>query len=536
MADPVTSITIVGGGTAGWLAATFLRTKCAAKINVTLIESPNVPTVGVGEATVPHMPATLREMGIDDQEFMRRCNASIKMGVMFNNWNVDRKGRFIRYMNPFASPPQLQGIEIGHYFQAFGAGKRDYIQSFSPLTDLFESYKSVFALNGGEDDPMPRAGYAYHLDAVKFAGMLAELGRERGVTHILDDVDDVELNETGHVAALQLREKGRHPVQLIIDCTGFRGMIIQKALGEPFQSYSDYLGNDRAMALQIPHPDPTRIRAATQSTALGAGWSWAVPLFNRIGTGYVFSSAHRTDDQAAAEFLAHLGDTAPKGAEPRVIPMRVGRSRQAWVKNCVALGLSGGFIEPLESTAIHMIDMGLRWLLQYFPSQDYEESTRAAYNKVSDDMFNEVRDFIGLHYRLNNRTDDPYWIDSRTELKISDRLEHLLDLWQHQLPVNLDIPSAHLFSYKTYVAVLLGKRVYETGYGSDRLNRSFALPEQPWKEFLRKTAARNRAVVAYKTDHYRTLLALRGELGAGGRVASGLGELEPVGDATSALF
>ncbi len=534
MARPVTSITIVGGGTAGWLAAVFLRTKCAARISVTLVESPNVPTVGVGEATVPHMPATLRELGIDDRSFFQRCNASFKMGVMFRGWNVDHKGRPIAYMNPFASPPRLDGLEVGQFFQAHGAGKRDYIQSFSPLMDLLEAYKCPISFDG-KNDPMPKVGYAYHLDAGGFAAMLAEIGRARGVTHVLDDVDAVELDARGHVAALSLRETGRHPVELVIDCTGFRGLIIRDALGEPFESYADYLGNDRAMALQIPHPDPARLPAATSSTALGAGWSWSVPLFHRIGTGYVFSSAHRSDDQARDEYMAHLGDTAPDGAEPRVIPMRIGRSRRAWVKNCVALGLSGGFIEPLESTAIHMIDMGLRWLLEYFPSLDFEESTRAAYNRVADGMYDEVRDFICLHYRLNNRSDDPYWIDARTQLKISDRLAHLLDLWQYQLPNRLDIPSAHLFDYPTFTAVLLGKQVYRNGYGADRLNRAQAVPEKPWKDFLRQSAARNAAIVRHKADHRAVLLALRGETEGGPARFRPLGEAEAPEDAL-ALF
>ncbi|SMX42518.1 Flavin-dependent tryptophan halogenase RebH [Maliponia aquimaris] len=492
--------------------------------------------MGVGEETVPQMPVTLREMGLDDQDFMRRCNASLKMGVMFNDWNVDRKGRPIRYMNPFATAPRIDGIEAGHYFQAYGAGRRDYVTSFSPMPELFEAYKCPFSFGGPADDPMPRAGYAYHLDAVQFADLLCETGTARGVEHILDDVDDVELDDRGLVAALHLRAKGRHPVQLVIDCTGFRGRIIQQALGEPFDSYSDHLGNDRALALQTPHPDPSKIRAATQSTALGAGWSWAVPLFNRIGTGYVFSSAHRTDEEAAREFLAHLGDAAPPGSEPRVIPMRIGRSRRAWVGNCIALGLSGGFIEPLESTAIHMIDLGLRWLLDCFPSQDYEDATRAAYNKLSDDLFNEVRDFICLHYRLNNRSDSPYWIDARGELKISDRLEHLLDLWQYQLPTQRDVPHAHLFSHQVFTAVLLGKRVYDTGYGAGRLNRAHALPETAWKAFLKQSAVRNRAVVAYKADHRRTLLALRGELRGAPPASAQLGTVEAMASAESALF
>ena len=183
---------------------------------------------------------------------------------------------------------------------------------------------------------------------------------------------------------------------------------MSKVLEEPFVSYSKYLANDRAVAVQIPHPDPMKIPPVTRSTALGAGWSWRVPLFHRIGTGYVFSSAHRTDEAAKAELLAHLGLT-PEEAEPRVIPMRIGRSKNLWVKNCVAVGLSGGFIEPLESTAIHMIDMSIRWLLAYFPDSDFADPLRNRYNKLMISLYDEVRDFICLHYALGNRTDDPYW-------------------------------------------------------------------------------------------------------------------------------
>ncbi|WP_425098136.1 tryptophan halogenase family protein [Tropicibacter sp. S64] len=519
MARPITSITIVGGGTAGWLAATLLRSKVGSRVKITLIESPNVPTVGVGEATVPHMPVTVRDMGIDEQEFFRRCNASFKMGVMFRGWNVDHKGRPIDYMNPFATAPQLNGLDIGYHFRAYGAGKRDYIQSFSPLIDLLDACKCPIAFNG-KDDPMPKAGYAYHLDAGKFAGLLAETGRARGVEHILADVDDVELDERGFVAALHLHDHGRHPVDLVIDCTGFKGLVIRGALGEPFEDYSDYLANDRAMALPIPHQDPMKLPAATSSTALGAGWVWNVPLFNRVGTGYVFSSAHRTDDQARDEFLAHLGPRAPEDAEPRVIPIRVGRSRRAWVKNCIALGLSGGFIEPLESTAIHMIDMGLRWLLSYFPDSDYDEATIRRYNAVSDSMFNEVRDFICLHYLMGNRTDDPYWIDARTQLKVPDRLAENLDIWKRRLPGPLDLQTVHLFGHQTFTAVLLGKRVYEQGFGAPEFFPPQGLSEKPWKEFLKQTAARNLATVKHKADHRMMLLALRGELKPGQKAAT----------------
>ncbi|MFZ5962359.1 tryptophan halogenase family protein [Thalassococcus sp. BH17M4-6] len=510
MGQPIKSVTIVGGGTAGWMAATLMRTLCKPDLRITLIESPTIATVGVGEATVPNMPVTLRHMQIRDREFFRTCNATFKLGVMFRHWNVDRKGRFIDYINGFNPAPAVEGSDIGYHYHAFGGGKRDFAQCFAPSIDLVRQNKAPISL-GQDKAGQGHVGYAYHLDAVKFAGLLADVGVKRGVTHLRDDVDDVELDDRGYVAALKLRETGRHPVELVIDCTGFRALIINKALGEPFESYSDYLGNDRAMALQIPHPDPMKIASATSSTALGAGWSWRVPLFNRIGTGYVFSSAHRTDDQARDEFLAHLGSDAPKGAEPRIIPMRIGRSRRAWVKNCVALGLSSGFIEPLESTAIHMVDMGIRWLMTHFPDSDFADAPRNRYNQISNAMFNEVRDFISLHYRLGNRTDDPYWIDARTELKISDLLAENLELWKRQLPGPLDLPSQQLFSHRVYQAVLLGKQVYQTGYGAD-FNWPFQLRRESWLKFLDQSAKFNAMALRHKADHRTALLAIRGEL------------------------
>ena len=515
MGQPLSSITIVGGGTAGWLAAVYLRRACAERIRITLIESPNIPTVGVGEATVPQMPFTLRQIGLDERTFFRRCDATFKTGVMFRNWNTDRSGKLVSYLNPFSNAPSLDGVSIGNHFHAFGAGKRDYVSCYSPYAHMAKAFKGPFSFKDPKADPMPKPAYAYHLNAVAFAKLLAEVGTERGIEHILDDVDDVELDERGYVAALQLRERGRHPVELVIDCTGFRGRIIREALDEPFEDYSDYLGNDRAMALQIPHTNPEKLSPFTSSTALGAGWSWSVPLFNRVGTGYVFSSAHRTDDEARDEFLAHLGAAAPPGSEPRVIPMRIGRSRRAWVKNCIAMGLSGGFIEPLESTAIHMIDQSIRMLLFNMPSTDYEAPVRRRFNRLVDDLYGEVRDFICLHYRMGNREDSAYWIDARTELKITDRLAENLELWQYQLPTQHDLESAQLFTHDTYQTVLFGKRCYENGYGAERLNTPREVRAGSWKAYLRDADIRFAKIVDYKGDHHRLLMALRGELQPG---------------------
>ncbi len=515
MAEPITKITIVGGGTAGWLSALLLQRMLdrrgadgAPPVEITLIESPNVPTVGVGEATVPGMPRTLRTAGLSEREFFKTCNASFKLGVLFANWNTDAKGRPVDYVNPFGRPQPIAGLDAGYYFLRHGAGDLDFTQIFSPSVDLARAFKGPRAL--GAKEYAPGVGFAYHLDAGRFAAMLRDVCVDRGVIHIRENVVDVEQDDHGYIAALQLQDSGRHPVELVIDCTGFRGVIINEVLKEPFLSYDKYLANNRALAVQIPHKNPKRIPSVTRSTALGAGWVWRVPLYNRIGTGYVFSSAHRTDDEAMDEFLAHLGDEA-EGAEPRVIPMRVGRSRNAWVKNCVAVGLSGGFIEPLESTAIHMIDTAVRWLATYFPDKSFPDALRNRYNKLSGKLYDEVRDFICLHYALGNRTDSPYWIDAREALEVPDSLAENLELWQHALPGPFDLEFDSMFPFTTYQAVILGKRVYETGYGSPAIRAKAAAQKVYWDKYLAAARGQIDATVKGMADHHALLTELRGE-------------------------
>ncbi len=515
MGKPIKSVTIIGGGTAGWLSALMIQTYFQRNSNnhrsmkVTVIESPDVPTVGVGEATVPGMPRTLRNAGISEGEFFKTCNASFKLGVLFSNWNVDKSGAPIEYVNPFSGPNHIGGLDQAYYYLQNGAGPFDFAQTFSPSVDLGRACKGPRPL--GEKPYAMKVGHAYHLDAGKFAGMLQRICTDRGAIHIRENVVDVEQDERGYVTAVQLQESGRHPTELIIDCTGFRGIVINEVLKEPFISYSNYLANDRAMAVQIPHPNPEKIPSLTRSYALGAGWVWRVPLFNRIGTGYVYSSAHRTDEQARDEFIAHLGDTW-NGVEPRVIPMRVGRGRNAWVKNVIAVGLSGGFIEPLESTAIHMIDTSIRWLTTYFPDNDYAEPLRARFNKLVSSLYDEVRDFICLHYALGNRTDDQYWIDAREALDVPDSLAENLELWRHTLPGPYDLEFASLFSSATYQAVLMGKRVYETDYAAPGFARNVQLRSDLWDGYLQKARGTVDAIVRDMADHKTLLRELRGEL------------------------
>ncbi len=515
MDNRLRKITIVGGGTAGWMTALnldmmFSRTSAPKnRPHICLIESPNIATVGVGEATVPRMPRMIREAGISERDFFRETNASFKLGVKFCNWNKDAKGNRIDYVNPFAHGQMMYGLEAAEYFLRFGNGDRDFTQSISPHDNLGRLCKGARQL--GQPEFEQRFGYAYHLDAVKFAGMLSKICTKRGVEHIQDEVQTVELDEQGNVSHLMLERKGRHDIEMVVDCTGFRGLIISQALGEPFVDYSDYLPNDRALALQIEHPNPEKIESLTRSTALGAGWTWRVPLYNRVGTGYVFSSAHRTDDQAADEYLESLGDSG-KGATPRVIPLRIGSVRNAWVKNCVAIGLSGGFIEPLESTAIHMIDHAVRWFAEHLPTRDIEPSLRVRYNRQVNKLNEEVLDFISLHYRLGNRTDTPYWIDARTQMKISDRLAENLDLWQHRLPMDHDIEFATLFNYRVYQTVLLGKQVYDTGYGAGIRDRLRPLKKPIWFQGMKTAKADLAQIVKTMPDHKTLLRDIRGEL------------------------
>lgn len=513
MGEPITSVTIVGGGTAGWLTATLLQAFCreagpgGKPMEITLIESPDIPSVGVGEATTPGIVRTLINAGISEQEFFKTCNASFKLGVSFDNWNVDQDGKPISYINPFSKSPNIRGIEIGNFYANYGANKQDYVGCYTATNDLVRLKKGPRA--GGSQEYDQGASFAYHLDAGKFAGLLTKHCTARGVRHIRENVKEVYQDERGYISGLELDQSGHHPVQLVIDCTGFRGMIINQVLQEPFVDYSRYLANDRAMAVQIPHKDATKIEPVTRSTALGAGWSWRVPLYNRIGTGYVFSSAHRTDEEARDEFLAHLGN--PEGAEPRIIPMRVGRNENAWVKNCIAVGLSGGFIEPLESTAIYMIDLAVRWLITYMPDSDFADPLRNRFNKMMDNLYNEVRDFIVLHYKLGNRTDSQYWIDARTELEVPDGLAENLELWRYAVPNHYDLPFTTLFGADVYTAVLMGKRVYETDYRKGRIGSGLKLDPELWKAAQKELRGRADAFVKKAMDHHTLLTELRGE-------------------------
>lgn len=507
MADRVQNVTIVGGGTAGWLTACIIhsflnRRKDKRPVNVTLIESPNTPIIGVGEATVPGMVRLLKQLNIDETRFFRECNSSFKLGVKFVDWNRSKKGNPQSFVHPFQAAPYIDGFPVAYYYHAFAKG--DFVDETLPQMAAIDNVRAPREL--GAKDYESLMSYAYHLDAGKFAGFLRDVSVERGVTHVLDDLVDVEIGENGRVDALHFERTGRREVELVIDCTGFRGLIMRKALGEPRVSWNNHLLNDTALAVQIDHDDRTHLEPYTRSTALGAGWVWNVPLYNRIGTGYVYSSAFRTEEQATEEFLAHLGPRA-KGKTPRAIKMEVGRSQRGWVGNCVAIGLSGGFIEPLESTAIYMIEMAARWVVDLFPDAGISEPLPRRYNQRMDGLYNEVRDFVMLHYLLSNRTGD-YWEAARNEVDVSDWLKNNLEVWKYTLPYTLDVAGNSLFNEWNFIFVLMGKRYY----AGRELSMDGLLDAAKWQEYTDMMTKKKQAVMDRMPTHYQLLAKVHGEI------------------------
>lgn len=487
MGQPLRSITIVGGGTAGWLTATFLNRFCSSNdpkqpLKITLIESPSIPIIGVGEASLPGMVLLLHQLGVSESEFFKRTDATYKVAAHFINWNHDDKGQPEEFLNVLNAPGPIDGRQLADYFVTFDPAHAAsnpglaYVRTFSPAVDIV--LRNLAPRRPGAPDFSGELGYTYHFDATKLAAFLKDIATRRGVQHILDDVDAVNLDARGFVKSLALRQNGEHAVELVIDCTGFRGSILQQTLDEPFEPYGDHLLNDRAAVMQIPHKDPRVMAPTTRATGFSAGWNFNIPLTTRVGTGYVYSSKFISDDQAVAELLTFYGDQA-EGYEPRIIPMRTGRVRNAWVKNCVALGLSSGFIEPLEATAIFMSDVGVRWLRHYLPTTDFEPELAAAFNRQMRRLYEEVRDLVQLHYHLNNRRDTEYWKAAREGMKLSDRLQENLKIWRHTTPEPLDLESSFLFSAPVYALVLIAKGFYRHAH----LTTAAALNRQAYDRY-----------------------------------------------------
>lgn len=390
----------------------------------------------------------LRSLGINEDEFMVATHASYKLGIKFINW---RNGNDTLW-HPFGPIGcTIDHTQVFHYWlkeQREGREKGTYYD-YSLQALLSEMNKAPRSLQQSTKI-IESGGYAYHLDAREFAGFLARLCAKRGVQHVIDNVRGVVQDERGFIRHIETGKHGPLAADLFIDCTGFAGLLIEKALGDPYIGWSDYLLCDRAWAL--PQGYDARMAPYTQSTALQSGWEWRIPLSHRVGSGYVFSSRFISDEAAAQELLAHNG-LDPDKAEPRLLRMRIGRRTDFWIRNCVSVGLASGFLEPLESTGIYLIQKSASLLLDLFPDNGFNESLVRHYNYKMGKAYEEVRDFIILHYVLTEREDTEFWRANR-RIALPDSLAATLELYEQTGVVNWE--NHALFGETSFLAIAAG--------------------------------------------------------------------------------
>jgi tryptophan halogenase len=447
----IRDVVIVGGGTAGWMAAAALgRFLNNGHTRITLVESDEIGTVGVGEATIPPILTYNRLLGIDEDTFVRETAATFKLGIEFVGWGDVGE----RYFHPFGAFGQdLQGV---HFHQLY---LRD--RARRSLPDISDWSMSAVAAAAGKfarppaDAPFPLRDlfYAYHFDASLYAGFLRRFAEGLGVQRVEGRIVEAPLDaQTGHVTAVRLDDGRTVAGDLFIDCSGFRGLLIEEALQTGYEDWRHWLPCDRALAVPSALPGPPD--PFTRSTAHGNGWQWRIPLQHRMGNGLVYASDHLDDDGARRLLLANL-EGQPL-AEPRPVRFTTGRRRQCWNRNVVALGLSSGFVEPLESTSIHLIQSGIARLIALFPDKRFAPIERSEYNRQMDKLYEDVRDFVILHYKATRRGDTAFWRQCR-DMAIPDSLQRKIDLFQAKGRVFRD--EAELFNNTSWVAVCLGQHI-----------------------------------------------------------------------------
>jgi tryptophan halogenase len=483
-------LVIVGGGTAGWMAAIYLN-RHLRRLNcqVVLVESPTIGSVGVGEATIPSLVHFIRLLGLDEKAFMRRCAATFKLAIKFEGWTGDG----LAYWHSFGvCGAQINGLDLFHYWlkRRLQAGSKLTYSDYSVQSGLAEQDKSPWPYRGSSTIA-DAGGYAYHLDAAALADYLREIATGEGVQHLFGHVRDVALDDRGDIASLDIGGERTIAGDLFIDATGFSGLLIEKTLGDPWIDWSRYMLCDRAVAMPLPRGD--RFPPYTLSKAMPAGWMWRIPLGSRIGNGYVYSSAHASADAAIAALIGQSGLRKERAADPRLIKIRVGRRTNFWLRNCVSVGLSSGFVEPLESTGIHMIQKAVMLLLAYWPDRDFSDALRAAYNRQMADLLDEVRDFIVLHYVLAQRG-EPFWREARNA-PLPDSLREKLALYDET--GRIETAKRQLFPETSYFFILTGNGRYPR---RPIVEADAANPGEVW-QLLDRIRAENRDFVARAASH-----------------------------------
>ena len=435
----IRSVVVLGGGTAGWMTASYLK-KAFPNVHITLAEAPGIPKIGVGEATVPNLQKVFFDfLGIKEDEWMRHCNAAFKVGIRFENWRKPRAaGVSDHFYHLFGLLPEIDNVPLSHYWALKNCegGQEPFTYACYKEPPLLDAKLAPRYLDGTR-----AMYYAWHFDAHLVADFLREVAVGWGVEHVVDKLDRVELAADGGIGTLHMSSGRKLSGDLFIDCSGFRGLLLNGALGEPFLDMKDHLFCDSAVATQVPHDDEKYgVDPYTSSIAMDSGWTWKIPMLGRFGSGYVYSSRFASEEQAVRDFCK-LWNLDPEKTNLNKIRFRTGRNRRTWVKNCVSIGLSSCFLEPLESTGIYFIYAAIYQLAKHFPDRNFDPVLMDRFNHEINSMFDESRDFLQAHYCLSPRHDTPFWRANRNELRLADDLQAKLAAYKSGLAINQPLSS-----------------------------------------------------------------------------------------------
>lgn len=474
----IKNIVILGGGTAGWMAASLLHKKWQPLgIKITVVESPDIGIIGVGEGSTPLLKVFFDSLDISESEWMPACNATYKNGISFLNWSTVEG--YEGYFHPF--PTSLDFATFGFLYK-YAALRRQGLDvlahpnRFSLLANITEKHLAPLP---AENFPF-HFQYGYHFDSVLIGKFLRERAKEKGVEHIEATVESVEQHDNGDIKSLKLNTGQDLAADFFIDCSGFASILLQKTLKVPFLPFAENLFNDSAIA--VPTEISSDIPSETVSTALSNGWVWKIPLTNRFGNGYVYSSKYTSPDEAETELRTHLG-ILDSDVEARHLKMKVGRTEETWRNNCVAIGLSQGFIEPLEATALQFVYSTIDEFSTAFEEGELTNQYREDFNARMNKNFEGIRDYIVLHYKTNSRTDTQYWIDNRENTNLSDNLREMLNVWYGIEDLEAALTRLNIgqyYSLRSWTCLLAGMGIFpkqENLSAADEANAQAAISD-----------------------------------------------------------
>lgn len=456
------SLCIVGGGSAGWMTAAYLNKLCnhsAPNFDITVIESPDIGIIGVGEATVHSVRFFFAAMGIDEFELLNETNGSLKTGILFRNWMKPVGGKTHEYFHPFEQQQLSRTLDAS---STWFAGKRFEHERY----DEGLSLSTVLAKAGhgpkGKSSPGYQGvvPYGYHIDAVLLARFLRRKATEAGVTHIEATVDRVE-TEAGNIKSVHTTDGASYTADYFIDCTGFRGMLIDALKADNWNSFEEALPCNKAVAIQRDLIEGEAPKPYTTATALSNGWAWEIGLSSRQGTGYVYDGNRLSEDEAEAELRGFLGDESDI-LKCKHLRMKVGCREEFWVGNCIATGLAGGFIEPLESTGLHLINLAAGLMGTHLASKDVTQGQRDSFNRLMRGFYQDLKQFIVLHYCLTNRDDTDFWRAAPATVEHCEWLRSQLEIWKHKICEYHDLAGSFstTFSDENYRYILYGMQHY----------------------------------------------------------------------------